>query len=120
MFCKPGDYTTYLDNLFMEAAKFLYNSSYSTIGDASSFYTKAVGVSFDGRQEILANLTENTPILLQRDPFNVHDSNAIRIVTNDDRHIGFLNRKIAAVLPHILAEQKKELVYLDDLYLKCS
>jgi Superfamily II DNA helicase len=96
------DYTEYLDQLFRSADRFLGHNPYSSIDSASSFHTKVVGVSFEGRQEIIAELAVDTPIHLERDPFNLNDSNAIKIVTNDGRHFGFLNRQISSILAPVM------------------
>lgn len=97
------EYTAYLDELFKDADRYLDNNPYSTIGDAPSFFTKVAGVSFEGRQDILAKLTVDTPIHLERDPFNLYDSNAIKVVINEnDQHFGFLNRQISFILAPIM------------------
>ena len=44
-----------------------------------SYHTKAVGVTFEGRQEVLATLKEDTPLRLVREPENEYDPNAIAI-----------------------------------------
>jgi single-stranded-DNA-specific exonuclease len=84
----------FLDDLFANQAKYLERDRFATIGDAESFYTKAVGVSFEGRQDIVAGLLPGQPLALVRDRENPHDPNAIQI-RYGALQIGFLRREIA-------------------------
>ena len=68
--------------------------------------TKVTGVTFsneDGtsRASIIARMSEDDTICLERDPFNEYDSNAVKVcvVKNGTKQqIGFLERGLAAVL----------------------
>jgi len=65
-----------------------------------SFYTKIVGVTYDNqdgtnRQDIIAELTENSPIKLVRDYANLHDPNAIFVVS-DKGQLGFISKERAS------------------------
>ncbi|HPQ42523.1 MAG TPA: HIRAN domain-containing protein [bacterium] len=67
------------------------------------FHTKIVGVTHDNpdgtsRQAIIAELTMNTPIRLERDLGNFYDPNAVRIVDAGGRQLGFLNRSLSEQL----------------------
>ena len=64
----------------------------------SRIYTKVAGVTFDGRQAILARLCPGEQIQLRRESANPYDSNAIRVERLDGRQIGYLNRHLAATL----------------------
>lgn len=57
-----------------------------------SYHTKAVGVTFEGRQEVLAILTEDTPLRLVREPDNEYDPNAIAIEAKLDewKPVGYI------------------------------
>lgn len=57
-----------------------------------SYHTKAVGVTFEGRQEVLALLTEDTPLRLVREPENEYDPNAIAIEAKLDewKPVGYI------------------------------
>ena len=52
--------------------------------------TKVVGVSFEGRQEVVAKLQMGDRIWLEREPFNPYDVNAIRVTRNNGEQIGYL------------------------------
>lgn len=49
------------------------------MGFKVSYFTKAVGTTFDGRQDIIANLQPNAKLKLRREPKNEYDGNAIAI-----------------------------------------
>ena len=68
---------------------------YSTIGDAPRFHTKIAGVSFEGRQDIIAGLRADAALELRREPDNPHDPNAIA-VHYGNLQLGFFNKKLAA------------------------
>ncbi len=96
----------FLEELFANRAAYLERDRFATIGDAESFYTKVVGVSFEGRQEIVAGLATGVPLELVRDPANPHDPNAIQ-VRYGALQLGFLRREIARRLaPNIDAGER--------------
>lgn len=64
----------------------------------SRICTRVVGVTFDGRQAIVARLAVSDEILLKREPTNPYDSNAIRVERPNDQQIGYINRYLAATL----------------------
>lgn len=81
-----------LDDIFKNANDFLQASK---IGESEYFYTKIVGVSFEGRQELLKGLEIGEVLDLQRQPENQHDKNAIAILKKDGTQLGFLKAKLA-------------------------
>jgi hypothetical protein len=60
--------------------------------------TRVAGVTFDGRQAVIARLSIGEEILLMREPNNPYDHNAIRVECQNRRQIGYLNRHLAAML----------------------
>ena len=60
--------------------------------------TKVVGVSFEGRQEIVARLLRGDRVWLDREPTNHYDRNAISVCRENGEQIGYLNRHLAASL----------------------
>jgi len=64
----------------------------------SRICTKVAGVTFDGRQAVVARLCVGEEIQLRREPANPFDPNAIRVERLDGHQIGFLNRHLAAQL----------------------
>ena len=61
-------------------------------------FINLTGVTMDNRQNVIANLDPNTPILLVRDPFNQYDKNAISVKTIDGVMIGWIPRYYASIL----------------------
>ena len=92
----------YIDSLYAQAERFLEYNPYTNIGDAPSFFTKVKGVAMEGRQEIVKTITEDTPVFLERDPLNPHDSNAIKVITREGDCIGFLSRQLALVIAPLI------------------
>jgi hypothetical protein len=60
--------------------------------------TRVAGVTFEGRQSVIARLSIGENILLRREPNNPYDPNAIRVECQDGWQIGYLNRHLAAML----------------------
>ena len=66
------------------------------------FQTRVAGVSFnnkDGssRQELLKEMKHDDPVLLEREPDNPYDSNAIRVVAQKGC-IGYIPRDLAKII----------------------
>jgi single-stranded-DNA-specific exonuclease len=103
---EPQDAATFLDDLYAHAQEYLDRDPYATIGEASAFNTKVVGVSFEGRQDIVAGLTDGAALDVRRDADNPHDANAVAVFYGT-LQIGFLRRAIAArVAPKIDAGER--------------
>ncbi len=60
--------------------------------------TKVVGVTFEGRQEVVARLQRGDRIWLEREPDNPYDRDAIKVSRENGEQIGYLNRHLAASL----------------------
>jgi len=89
---------TLLSVPFLFADRILARGDYERIADAESFHTKLAGVSFEGRQEVVARLTPGTPLRVVRQPDNEFDPNAIAILDPHGDQVGFLNRRLSGVL----------------------
>lgn len=87
-----------VDELFADADRILARGEYEGIADAESFHTKLAGVSFEGRQEVVARLAPDDPLRLERQPDNPHDPCACALFDSVGDQVGFLNRRLAAVL----------------------
>ncbi len=59
------------------------------------FHTKIAGVSFEGRQDVIAGLRAEAELRLERQPQNPHDANAIAVCYGN-LHLGFVNKALAA------------------------
>lgn len=91
----------FLDELFARGRAFLQRDRFATIGDADGFFTKIVGVSFEGRQDVVAGLEPGLPLELVREPNNPHDCNAIA-VRFGALQLGYVRRPIAKhIAPNI-------------------
>jgi single-stranded-DNA-specific exonuclease len=86
----------FVERIFAQSESYL-RDRYATIADASSFHTKIAGVSFEGRQDVIAGLRGGAPLQLIRQSDNPHDANAIAVFYGD-LQLGFLNRNMAAHL----------------------
>jgi len=60
--------------------------------------TSVVGVTYEGRQAVVAQLQEGETVQLRREPDNPYDTNAICVVRQSGEQIGYINRKLAADL----------------------
>jgi hypothetical protein len=60
--------------------------------------TKVVGVTFEGRQEVVARLRRGDRVWLDREPTNRYDRNAITVCRENGEQIGYINRHLAASL----------------------
>jgi single-stranded-DNA-specific exonuclease len=87
-----------VDRLFRRAADYLSEARYDGAEDAPALYTKVVGVTFEGRQAVLAGLHPGDPLRLVREPSNPHDPHAVRVGTEDGRVVGYLSAQLAARL----------------------
>lgn len=62
---------------------------------------RVVGVSFDGRQKVLKQITEETPIVLERDRRNEYDFYAVKVMAEIEggfQQAGFLPRAMAKLV----------------------
>ena len=57
-----------------------------------TFYIKAVGVTFDGRQDRIKKLKQNQQLYLLPEPTNTYDKNAILITTKSGEDIGYVSK----------------------------
>ncbi|MHB1341706.1 MAG: single-stranded-DNA-specific exonuclease RecJ [Coriobacteriia bacterium] len=87
-----------VDELFEHADEIIARSEYAGIGEANAFHTKLAGVTFEGRQELLAQLEPGTPLRLVRQPENEYDPAACALHNPRGAQVGFFNRRLAAVL----------------------
>jgi len=56
-----------------------------------------VGITFHGRLENLKQATINSDIRLEREPENIYDKNAIKVIV-DGHQVGYISRSLAAYL----------------------
>ncbi len=96
----------FIDALFANRAAYLVRDRYASIGEADDFYTKIVGVSFEGRQDTVAGLLPGLALELVREPANDFDPNAIA-VRYGALALGYIRREIARrIAPNIDGGQR--------------
>ncbi len=88
--------------LFERADELLAREEYAGVEDAASFHTKLAGVTFEGRQDVLERLEGGAPLRVERQPENPHDPNAVALFDAHGSQVGFLNRRLAAVLAPVI------------------
>ena len=93
---------TIAEELFSRAAEILARDETSRIADARSFATKVVGITFEGRQAVAQGVSEGDELLLERQPDNAHDPNAIALIAPDGSQVGFLRRQISSALAPLI------------------
>lgn len=71
---------------------------YEGIGEAERFFTKLVGVTFEGRQKAVSQLKTGQSLQLTRQKDNSFDANAIFVTTEDGVGIGYIRAEIAQYL----------------------
>jgi len=91
---------TFVERVFAKADDYA-KDRYATIGAASQFHTKLVGVSFEGRQDTIAGLRVGTDLALQRQPDNAFDANALAVYYGA-LQLGFVRREIAKHLAPLI------------------
>jgi single-stranded-DNA-specific exonuclease len=57
---------------------------------ARSFFTKVAGVTFEGRQRVVARCSVGEPLVLVRDPENRFDKGAIKVMRSNGEQLGFI------------------------------
>lgn len=91
----------FVDRVFAQSKQFLARDDFAGIGERDSFPTKVMGVSFEGRQDLVAGLTPGAELELRRDPHNAFDANAIGVYYGA-LHVGFLRKQIAKHLAPLI------------------
>jgi single-stranded-DNA-specific exonuclease len=91
---------TFVERVFAKAGEYA-KDRYATIGGASQFHTKLVGVSFEGRQDTIAGLRVGTDLTLQRQPDNQFDVNALAVYYGA-LQLGFVRKEIAKHLAPLI------------------
>lgn len=70
-----------------------------------SIFVKVAGVTYEGRQEVIASLAGYEPVKVVPEPENRYDPNALAIhvsVGGEVRHIGYVPRDLAATFAPLL------------------
>ncbi len=86
-----------MDRLFARAGDYLTEDALG-LEEAGAFYTKVAGVTFEGRQDVVRTLRPSDPLRLRREPENLHDPHAVKVMTASDIQIGYLSARVASRL----------------------
>ena len=95
-----GEVTSFVERVFAKADEYA-KDRYATIGGASNFHSKIVGVSFEGRQDTIAGLRVGTDLTLERQPDNQFDPNALAVYYGA-LQLGFVRKQIAKHLAPLI------------------
>ena len=72
-----------------------------------SIETRVVGVTFANRQAVVFLLTEKEKVFLIREPDNVFDGNAVKVVQRDHKQVGYVNRELSKILAPKMDRDRK-------------
>ena len=72
-------------------------------------YTKVVGVTFDGRQDIIAKMPPMATVILVWDRNNAYDKNAVGVYYQN-QNIGYLNKDLAKTLCPFVKKCEQEVI----------
>ena len=64
--------------------------------------TRVVGVTFEGRQAVVALLQFRETVVLKREPDNPYDANAIRVERLDGAQIGYIPKEMAITIAPLM------------------
>ena len=91
----------FVERLFEKSAEYLRRDPFAGIGERDTFPTKVMGVSFEGRQDMVAGLVPGLHLQLERQPENPADANAIALRYGAFQ-IGYLRKEIAKHLAPLI------------------
>lgn len=86
--------------------------------NVTSYHSKLVGVSFEGRQDIIKTLKGDEEIRFRREPDNGYDSNAVAIdvfTDNEWKPIGYIAKDNNAELALVIDEGKEASIKISEI-----
>ncbi|MFA5881495.1 MAG: single-stranded-DNA-specific exonuclease RecJ [Eubacteriales bacterium] len=110
-----GSKAGFIEELFQNAVTYLTDDYYRDIGDKDEFYTKVVGVTFEDRQAVAAELYNGEKLNLLRQPNNPFDSNAVRVENGSGAQVGFLNARLAKHFAPLLDRGEQYFTYVSQV-----
>jgi len=72
----------------------------------NSFFSKVAGVTYGDRQLVAKSLRVGERLLLLREPTNIYDKNAIKVLTLDNRQVGYIASSTAVSLAYQMDKGK--------------
>ena len=100
--CPPAQPESLADELFSRADEVLSRDEFAGIAEASSFLTKAVGVSFGDCQQVISELAPGEVLAVVHEADNPADKCAVALRDPAGRKVGFLRRQIAAAIAPLI------------------
>ncbi len=80
------------------------------------FFTRIRGITFENRQEAIKTLQEKQELKLVMEEDNPFDSNALMVMTLDNRQLGYISKKFNERIKRELEEGKKYKVEVANIY----
>jgi single-stranded-DNA-specific exonuclease len=80
-----------------------------------TFFTKLVGVTFEGRQRIIRSLTIGQELYFRREPNNPYDSNCVNVVTSGGLSVGYIAKDKNSQLAADLDAGKRYVVHVSSI-----
>jgi len=74
-----------------------------------SIIVRVAGVTYNNRQNVLAQMTGNEPCMIVPEPENLHDKNALGVwvaLKGERFHVGYVPREVAAEIAPLLEGEK--------------
>lgn len=90
--------------LVFQNNKFNFSEQYNfykpgdSISPLKPIITKVVGVTFGDRQRYVRSLKIGEKLILENEPNNPHDSQAVKVQSKDGQIIGYLNKNISKIV----------------------
>ncbi|HEV8021396.1 MAG TPA: DEAD/DEAH box helicase, partial [Candidatus Lustribacter sp.] len=102
----PAPAAAFLAELYAKQAEYRERDPFGSIGESFGFNTKIVGVTFEGRQDLIGGLEPGHELELVRQPENAFDPNAVAVHFGR-LQLGFVRKQIAArIAPNIDAGER--------------
>lgn len=88
---------------------------YGACSTGSSFYSKIVGVTFNGRQQYISQLKAGEELTLKREPGNQYDRNAIALYDSRGNQLGYISRALASDMAPMIDNGSRYRICVSDV-----
>lgn len=82
----------------------------------SNIVVRISGVTYEGRQEIIAKMHKTDEIKMRRDKFNKYDENAIGVYNSNNQNVGWIPRDVATILAPNIDKGKKYKIKINKIH----
>lgn len=90
----PSQTVSFLERIYQEGEIWLEDDNYRDIAERDEFFTKLVGVTFENRQQLLAQVEDGDAVELRREKDNPYDPLAVAVFWQTEQ-VGYLNARLA-------------------------